>query len=462
MKRRAIIFLILALVIPLVSANIDLQSKLLNEKVYPGTIATFDVTVTNLQPSFDVIRVDSDYSTIHPFSQVFDSVIAQPSTLKLRSGESQTIKVNVKINEGATPEKTYGAGIIVKSITNPDIKINHLFSIYISPGKDLVDIDADWDKVISGEETNLKLTLKNKADVDLPLTIYVTSELFSDKLEVYIKAKETATEEIKLDVTPNLLSGDYKLEVKAYKDNNLRGSFVKEVYLGEKSDIGIKEEKESNFLKRTTTVTLVNEGNVYLEDSFTFDLNLFQRIFTKTIPDSETINTKEGYQLKWDYRLGPGDSYEIQVVNNYRPLFAIILILILLWIVVKYFFKRGIGVRKKIKKRTKGYQIDIVIKNYGNNNIRNVKVVEILPRVLQPIGHYGTMKPENVKRGRRGLRMEWELPLVEKKQEIILSYKAEIKADVFGDVTLFGTIVKYVNKHGKHITEKSNSVKVSN
>ena len=307
----------------------------------------------------------------------------------------------------------------------------------------------------------MNLTMENKADVDLPLTVYITSELFSYKFDIEIKGKETLTKEVSLDVSPDLVSGDYKLEIKAYKENNLRGEFTKQIYLGEKSDIEIKEEKQSNFLKKTIQINLVNEGNTVVKDSFVFNLNLFSRMFMNAVPEATSVNTEQGYQLKWDYELSPGEVYTIEVTINYRPLLAIIILIIILLTLIRIFFYSGISVKKTIKRRVHGYQIDLVIKNHGRNNVRNVRVVEVLPRVLQPTGDYGIMKPENVSRGRRGLRMEWEIPFISNNGEVILSYRVEVKADVFGEVNLFGTMVKYINKYGKSVMVKSNSLKIS-
>ena len=99
------------------------------------------------------------------------------------------------------------------------------------------------------------------------------------------------------------------------------------------------------------------------------------------------------------------------------------------------------------------------VKNKKDKEVKEVRVIDLIPNLIIPTKEYGTLKPDRLQKGSKGLRLVWEIQSLEPGEERIISYKVRSKLHVFGSITFPQASVLYTNEKGAVVNVRSNSAR---
>tara|TARA_Y100000310_G_C20601254_1_gene773171 strand:- start:751 stop:1482 length:732 start_codon:yes stop_codon:yes gene_type:complete len=229
-------------------------------------------------------------------------------------------------------------------------------------------------------------------------------------------------------------------------------------------DVSESVEDVSNFLYRDITVTKENNGNYIVGENYDLELGIIEKWFTRY---SIRPTYKDDFGSHWSFNLEPGEEYTINIKIDYRPLVIALIVIVVFILLMWYWMSKGVIIKKevfKLKQTSEGisdFKILLHIKNNTNKTVKNIMLIEMLPRVINPLPKFGTLKPNNVQRGEKGVRMIWRIPELVKGEERIVSYDVEAKMKIIGQFMLPQAIVKYRTHRGRVLASKSNRLSVA-
>ena len=205
---------------------------------------------------------------------------------------------------------------------------------------------------------------------------------------------------------------------------------------------------ERSFLKRVETVTLTNNANKKLTHVYRVPAWFAKKWFISASPSP----VKEPGELVWEVPLNAGISSKILITYNYRPLFWIFLIVVV--ILIAYFnFRTPIVVRKRatvVSTHEGGItELKVVIEliNRGRKIAHNVKVMDLAPRladVIQDTRETILAPSKVIPHEQRGTLVRWDIDMMEQKEHRILMYKLRTRLGIIGGLSLPVTAVHFV------------------
>jgi hypothetical protein len=86
--------------------------------------------------------------------------------------------------------------------------------------------------------------------------------------------------------------------------------------------------------------------------------------------------------------------------------------------------------------------------------------VDVLPKLIQPKTNFGTLHPNGIERGEKGIRIMWKIPELVGGEERIISYEVEPQFKIIGDISLPNATMKYKTASGRAVHTRSNRVNV--
>ena len=220
-----------------------------------------------------------------------------------------------------------------------------------------------------------------------------------------------------------------------------------------------------SFLRTARIITLNNNANVLIEEPFAFRMPWYARVFTSTDPDARVENGS----LVWDVKINVGNSMELRVTTNYRPLAVIALLAIILYIAY-IIFRSPIVIRKSahvLSTREGGIselKILLEIKNRTNKPVRDASIIDLVPRIAELIKEYdiGTLTPASVIRHeRKGTILKYNVGDIMPREERVISYQVKSSLSILGGVSLPEAVSRFVMPTGRERTTSSNRPKVN-
>ncbi|MEM4240224.1 MAG: hypothetical protein QXM31_01515 [Candidatus Woesearchaeota archaeon] len=219
-----------------------------------------------------------------------------------------------------------------------------------------------------------------------------------------------------------------------------------------------------SFLKTVRIITLVNDANVLLEQPFAYPMPWYARIFTKSEPKSRI----EDGRLVWDVKLNVGNSMELRVTTNYRPLAIIIALAIIIYLAYLV-FRSPLAIKKSatvLSTREGGIselKILLELKNRTNKALSSVTLIDLVPRIAELLKEYdvGTLTPSSVIRHeRKGTIIKYNVGDIMPREERVISYQVKSSLSILGGVSLPEAVSKFTTSTGKERTTNSNRPKV--
>lgn len=468
MKKTFLILVSLLLAISLVAAeDVEVRHELVTEEVYPGETISVNVIVKNNQASDDNIVVKVDQTALYPLLKfsAFKDVMPLSGRKTIEAGKEGVYSFVVYVRDGIEPDRNYDLIFKVKSDKNPDLEIeDYRARIPVASPEELIKITTDLsDEIAPGREVVFEVKFRNQANLMVdPADLYIDSDLFSKYYsEILYPTPYEITKSLKFTPEPTAKPGIYQMVITAFKGKTLRGRLVKNFEVIANPDIDSKVDTKSGFLMREITVTKYNKGNVNVDDVYELPMTWFERLMTDY--STEPSKIADG-KVEWRMTIQPAETETLKIKTNYRELFFTIIALLILAVVIVYYMKRVVSIRKGVFKirDEKGaiaeIKILIHVMNRTPKPITNIKIVDILPHMLLLSHEYGTLKPTKFQKGEKSSRLIWDIDELEPGEERVISYRAKPGLHVIGPINLPAALLRYTNKDKKIIDMQSNRV----
>ena len=467
MKKGIIFILAILLLVNVVSAIEGIQVEEVTSEtiIEPGQAAEFSFTVTNVGSKTQQLNLQAEPYIGLP-SSTFEYMFIEPNYLALEGHESVKLNITAQLKEGMKVGKRYKTYFTIQSLDDKGIDQTYNLQLFLKEPTDPVTMYiSDMSEVVApGSNLVITLSLNNNVEEDLSnIDLHLTSDLFEEEKTVQVFQGQERDVEFIIPVTPSTPPKDYSFSVRLYMDDELittdSGSFT----IGSNSDIEEDVSVESKFLFEKTTVSKTNKGNLIVSESHTQDVSLITGWFA-----GYNINPsqKVAGEANWYFNLAPEENYTITVTIDYRPLVISLIVLLMLVLVLYYLFTKRVTVTKevfKLKYSTDGlseFKVQLHIKNNTNKKIKDVSVIDRLPKVIQPSTQFGTLQPHRVQRGDKGIRIMWKMKELLNGEERIITYNVTTGMKVIGDLNLPRAVAKYKNESKKTIRLSSNKPKI--
>ncbi len=439
-------------------AEIDIKDTPIRAVILPGQSPVFDLEITNMQSSTDEIKaviIDENWRR-ESGNQIYNLNAKQSSKDRLSLFPVGNLKPGV-----------YSINIRFVSLNNPEIYTDKQLIVTIVDYKTALDAKLETNpQGIDPRKDNLvKLNLKANYNINLEdLNVHIENSLFTKDINSNVNGLETKSEEFIVSLDPNTKEGDYDTRILVKFGNEVLVNKIERITVSSYSNLKETKTEESNFLKKTTTITRLNDGNSLSQEIYTVTLSGWQKLFTKFTPDPTKIEqTKQGFKYEWRFNLQPGEDYQIISVTNYRTsLFFIILILLLIYFGYMFLFTELAMTKKVLTLKSQeggiaGVKVLLYIKNNGPT-IKNLHIVDEIPSSLEMPHEYMTLKPTSIRKGTVNSTIVWEIPELIKGEERVISYKLKSKTSYKGRLIIPKAVCRYKNNVGKISVSSSNEI----
>ncbi len=424
---------------------------------FPTEEAVFIIKVSNNMGKADKFRVYVDPVGVAPFSEIFDAATFNKSDLELNAFSSELVELRVKTSENVVPSVSYGLTLFAKSTIDSSIRAEKDLTIRVIKPESVVKIEAFDFKIKPKDEIELKFSFKNLLKNDFPKAeVYVSSDFLEYRTSMRIAPHQSREDVFTIPMDTSAVAGKHTVSVRVYDGQTVIGILEYEVAIVESESVGENVKHSTFILDRVTTVVKSNDGNVPVEEVYQFRLNPIKRLITGFDPEPDV----KGKNTIWRFNLKPGEEEVIVITERYNYMALVVLVLALLAGLVHYWTKKDIEVTKKVFrfKDDKGIgevKVMISIHNKSRNVFRNVKIIEVIPGLIKPTGDFGTLKPSKNMVGDKIRSLIWTLPILDKGEERILTYKIKPSLNIVGRVVLPATLIKFVKKN-KNYEVRSN------
>ena len=447
-----ILFVILAVNI-VKAANIGVDITPVQDKVLPSQNAIFKVSITNNEKK----EMNFKFTYLDIYWRIENEEVSVPA-------ESTKAVDLVLIPQ--SEEKPNLLTIVVSS-DDKSFREEKLLRLNLVDYKDVIKTELILPEPIDPRKQNIiKLRLVNQHNFAYrSLKVQLKSQFFDEQEVIDLDSFETITLDFPIEFSSIVEEGKYKMDINLYYNDKLAKQESSDINIGSFPDIKEIVSPKSSILYKRVEVVKENKGNTDRYEFYTKEISLFQRLFTDAQPKPTKITrSSNGYLYSWQFKLEPGEVRTIVIETDYRLGTAISIIVLILLIIVYYFSKTDISISKKVinivtdKNGITRMKIVINIKNKGLQTLRNVKVMDKLPMVINSPDSFGTAHPKIIK-SEGGTKLVWDIIALSKKEERIFSYNASYRLNVIGQLNMPRTLVRYRNGF-RNILVRSNPVKL--
>ena len=468
MKRGIIIVLFILLILAgTVSAEEGISFTEINSTtiLQPGELGMYTLLMKNDGSKELQVQIKAEPYVGLP-SNDFDYAFVEPSYVVLQGHEEQEVTVTLKLKEDVVRQKRYKTYITASAINDESISTSFELQVFAMPPQSPVAITlASDERVGPGGDLTINLHLENEVNKDLNnLDIYVSSEIFEDKQTIELFQDQEKDLEFIFTIPKSSAPQSYSYNVRLYSEEELAASAEGSFIVDENLNSSHFSNVEKGFLYEIETVTITNNGNSEISDFYDREPSMFQSWFSSY--SIEPSYDDEFGRPTWTYTLAPEGQFILVSTLDYRPLLIGIIVLILLGFIAYYLFIKKVSVHKetfKLKYSTDGvseFKVLLHLKNNTNKAIKDITIIDVLPKLIQPKTNFGTLHPRGIERGEKGIRILWKIPELVSGEERIISYEVEAQFRVIGDISLPNATVKYKTKNNRVVHIHSNRAQV--
>lgn len=448
MKRAIFIILGILIIMPSVLAiNLNIEDSNSNNVLIVGLDkpAIFDINIKNNGASDDF----EFYTYLTPVVSDF----FPKEKVHINSGESKKVTIEVY-----SPEKTKFTGYYTFDyyIRNQEgSEVKRSLTINVVNLEDAFEIGSGE---IDSESETMKIYIHSKVNSDFrELGVKFSSPFFEleDKFDLGPNKRREFTVNLNKEDYNKLMAGFYTMNAEV-SIGKVKANIEAPIKFVEKN-ILTETKKDYGVIINTKIITKTNEGNVLSKSETIIKKNIISRLFTTFSPEPTSVN-RQGFSVyySWDPEIKPGESYEIKVrTNGFFPL-IIILLIISLAVITKYFSSRNLVIRKSVSfVRAKGGEFALKVSVIVNAKkyIEKVNVIERLPPLVKLHERFGSEIPARI--DEKNKRIEWRFDKLQEGEKRILTYIMYSKVGVVGKFALPRTTALF-EREGKILERNSN------
>ena len=451
----------------LAADNFGIKIDPISTEIYPDEYADYNLTITN----------NFNYKETFVLTSNSKWFIKQSDFLKsIPVNESKTVVVSLKPRTIMKLGKGYDVPLNVEAII-ANQKTNSYASLFLMSyeydfGEYIpsMNIYAEFNERADPRERfkiTLRLRNRNPLNISKMNLIVHSDDVFHKEIIESLKPLQEKTIQVSFDIDKDLIPAEHRLDVWVDINNKTYASLRDNFEIISFADIEVVEEKDREFLRTITKLNAVNNGNSAGTKTVAIQKNWLERIFTTTNIGYEVTSSDGKAVISWTLELEPDDKVEIIVSNNYRLLFAIIII-ILLAIYLYFNMRSEVIVQKRASVMHKTYKkeegssllkIKLFIKNRTSKKLHDVEVKERLSKLTQFIDEpdsIGSPNPSKIIHGKNSTLVKWHFESLEPYEERLITYKLESRFKLVGSIQFPRAIVKFRTHEGKVHTTGSN------
>ena len=444
MKKVFISLLIILLIAPLISSNLEIVKKSSNEVLIPttGKFATFDLQIKNLGPGDNFRFYNFLGFDMFPIGTVF-------------IGAGQTKDVQLKISPiGDFPHRGYYTfTYFIKGENSSEIKEEITFRAI-----DLKDAFEIGSGEFNSESNSIEVYVKNKVNLDFKnIDAKFKSSFFDFEKTFSLGPNEKKNFNVQLDKEGfnKLMAGFYTMnaEINVGGEKAELDGIVKFV----EKDLVTTSKKDYGFFINTKIIKKSNEGNVLVKSEILIKKNILSRLFTSFSPEPDIVE-RDGSAVyyTWIKEIKPGETFEVVVKTNWLFPLITILFVILLVIFIRMYSGADLVLRKRVSfVRTKGgeFALKVSIIVNARKYIERVNILDRLPALVKVHERFGGQEPKRV--DEKAKRIEWGFEKLEVGEIRTIAYIIYSKIGVLGKFAL-PTATGIYEKDGKIKETSSN------
>ncbi len=446
-----------------------------NNSIFIDGQAEVDLKITNLanfNERFRIKATDVEWSVqSDPLTDYFSGV-------DIPASSSRTVKLFLKPTDNFPPGvKTLNMEVVAAGSgesTEFPAYINirssqQLLREYLAAVSRIVEIPAQIDP---RKEFMIKVNLvnrnpKNISDMKILLTSVSTGLIRKEVGTMLgpLESKEVKTS-IKFDASTPPVKDTLRV-VLVVDGKRLEPTIFEKFEVISYSEIkAISSERKGSLLKWTNETIYINDGNVKSAKTVDFKTNLLKSFFIRSSPKSFSISKDSSKFQAWELELKPQETTTVQVVENYRSLFYLLL-LGLLFLAGYRFFQSPVQLIKEasaISYKEGGVselKAVLRIRNRSSQPYVKLTLMDRVPMIAE-VEHdsMGTLKPATVFNDGRGSVVKWEFENLDRHEERIVAYKIRSKLSILGTFVLPKASLRfYTEKNAKFLTH-SNTVTI--
>ncbi|HNZ52444.1 MAG TPA: hypothetical protein PLT60_03435 [Candidatus Pacearchaeota archaeon] len=438
----SMIFLTLLVVPSVLALELEVEKLSANEVVISGLNepASFDLRITNLGSSENVVL----YS--------FFTQEISPKELRLESKKTQDVTLKIYPSERMKPGY-YTFDYFIRN--NYGDEVSQTLTIDILNFEDAFEIGS---QDFNPESKTLNVYIHNKVNFNFENVVVVfKSPFFEFKKEFNLGPNQRNDFTITLDKEDfkKLMAGYYTFEAEI-EAKGLKGVVEGTLKFSEK-DILTTTKKTYGLIINTNVIEKVNEGNVLTKTETVIKKNVLSRLFTHFSPEPNTVE-REGLVVyyTWYDELSPGEVLKINVKTNWLLPFVIVLLIVLVVILVKKNLNRNIVLKKKVSfVHAKGgeFALKVMILVEAKSFLERISIIDRLPYLTKVHERFGGEQPSRI--DDKNKRIEWNFERMQPGERRVFSYIIYSKIGVLGKFALPSVTAVY-EKEGKVKEAQSN------
>lgn len=442
--KRAILILALLLIPSIFALNLEIKEIDSTNTIIKGLDqpATFDLSIKNRGASDNLI-----------FYTFFSPNVFPKGTTPIASGETKMIKLEIY-----PPEKVRNLGYqtfeyfirsdddseLTRTLTINAIELEDAFEI----GSGDVDLESETIKIYVHNKVNFNFKEVN-AEFSSPFFA------FSEKFPLGPNQKKEFIVKLNKEDFSKLMAGVYTMDAKVTV-GNLKTDLEAPIRFREKN-ILVETKKDQGVIINTKTIIKTNEGNLVETSQTMVKKNIISRLFTTFSPEPSIVERK-GFTVfyTWNQEINPGESSEIKITTNWLMPFIILILIVLVSGVTRYYSNRNLIIRKNVSMvKTKGgeFALKVSIAVKAKSYIERVNVFERFPPLMKLHDKFGVEAPAKI--DEKGRKLEWRFERLQEGETRVLNYILYSKVGVVGKFALPRTTALF-EREGKILERNSN------
>ncbi len=322
------------------------------------------------------------------------------------------------------------------------------------------------EKIDPRKTVSVQVQIRNRNILEIEdIALVIDGEHFQTTKHFPLSGLEEKTLEFRFNVDALLKPTTSKMRVKLIYENKTISEFEK--YYDVQAYTSVERDSmESAFLFKNTQVsTLTNDGNVIKEVNTDLDIKWYKWIFTSIDISADNLEKVNGNS--WTITLQPREVATVTLVENYRVL-PIIALLIIFLFVVYYLMRSPIVLHKQTivtggEDGVSDMKVRVFIKNRTNKSFYNVRVLDRVPSIASvavPKG-LGVLEPSKIIiTQKKGTILKWDFETLEAYEERIVTYNLKAKLKIIGYLGLPSVRIKYETVGGQQRTTESGKASI--
>ena len=462
MKKLLLLVLILLINLSFVNAEgVILKEENVQNTLEEGGSASFDLIVENDD------RRERDIFITFPYTTDW-RVNVNPYLLRI---PSKSTKI-AKIETFSLNDKNIGSFDIVLNVKSRDetIKEDFVYRVKVLPfsGDEILSQLVVPDRIDPRTGGNVKLKLENLRNInygDLEVTVN-SEDVFSEKRFLNLNVDEIKLEDFSFTFPEGLEPRRYNVEAEVKYGNKVIGKTSDSFVLASFSDVVERISREGSLFTKKLVISKINGGTIEKEETIIISVSKIKNLFTSFSREPDRFVEEDGgYIAEWDFILGSGDAFKVEIITNYIFIFWSIVVVLLVGILIAQLKRKRIVVSKRIldvrkdKEGISGMKVILHVKNKSRKNISDIRLLDTLPMLIGTSPHsFSTLQPTKVKKTSFGnIRLIWNLSELHGGEERIISYVARSRLSIIGKIILPSAVVIY-KRGNKKVKSRSNKL----